>query len=311
MFSQVYLEYAAGEGGGLMLYEKLNERKKELGLTTEQLSRLSGVPVGTINKVLSGETRSPRYATLRALEGVLYGAASGESPDHDYDRNIYGTESGQADSLWVKAGDEEYRRLPDAVREAAAPYVTKRQGEYTADDYRNLPEDVRAELIDGVLIFLEAPTFTHQELITELLFEIKMYIRENKGPCRVLPSPLDVQLDCDDRTIVQPDIALICRDERITRKGIYGAPDFCVEVVSDSSRKRDYGIKMQKYMNAGVREYWIVDRKRKKIVCYWFEGEDAPEISMYTFKDKVPVRVYDGELEIDFPGIQERLWKEI
>lgn len=283
MFSQVYLEYAAGEGGVLMLYEKLNERKKELGLTTEQLSRLSGVPVGTINKVLSGETRSPRYATLRALEGVLYGSA----------------------------GDEEYRRLPDAVREAAAPYVTKQQGEYTADDYRNLPEDVRAELIDGVLIFLEAPTFTHQELITELLFEIKMYIRENKGPCRVLPSPLDVQLDCDDRTIVQPDIALICRDERITRKGIYGAPDFCVEVVSDSSRKRDYGIKMQKYMNAGVREYWIVDRKRKKIVCYWFEGEDAPEISMYTFKDKVPVRVYDGELEIDFPGIQERLWKEI
>ena len=283
MFSQVYLEYAAGEEGGLMLYEKLNERKKELGLTTEQLSRLSGVPVGTINKVLSGETRSPRYATLRALEGVLYGSA----------------------------GDEEYRRLPDAVREAAAPYVTKQQGEYTADDYRNLPEDVRAELIDGVLIFLEAPTFTHQELITELLFEIKMYIRENKGPCRVLPSPLDVQLDCDDRTIVQPDIALICRDERITRKGIYGAPDFCVEVVSDSSRKRDYGIKMQKYMNAGVREYWIVDRKRKKIVCYWFEGEDAPEISMYTFKDKVPVRVYDGELEIDFPGIQERLWKEI
>lgn len=283
MFSQVYLEYAVGEEGGLMLYEKLNERKKELGLTTEQLSRLSGVPVGTINKVLRGETRSPRYDTLRALESVLYGAA----------------------------GDEEYRGLPDAVREAAGPYVTKRQGEYTADDYRNLPEDVRAELIDGVLIFLEAPTFTHQELITELLFEIKMYIRENKGPCRVLPSPLDVQLDCDDRTIVQPDIALICREERITRKGIYGAPDFCVEVVSDSSRKRDYGIKMQKYMNAGVREYWIVDRKRKKIVCYWFEGEDAPEISMYTFKDKVPVRVYAGELEIDFPGIQERLWKEI
>ncbi len=55
-----------------MLYENLNQRKKELGLTTEQLSRLSGVPVGTINKILSGETRSPRYDTLRALEDVLY-----------------------------------------------------------------------------------------------------------------------------------------------------------------------------------------------------------------------------------------------
>ena len=58
-----------------MLYENLNQRKKELGLTTEQLSQLSGVPVGTINKILSGETRSPRYDTLRALEDVLYGAA--------------------------------------------------------------------------------------------------------------------------------------------------------------------------------------------------------------------------------------------
>ena len=161
-----------------------------------------------------------------------------------------------------------------------------------------------------MLIFLEAPTFTHQELVTELLFEIKLFIRANKGPCRVLPSPLDVQIDCDDRTIVQPDIALICKEERITRKGIYGAPDFCIEIVSDSSRKRDYGIKVQKYMNAGVREYWIVDRKREKIVCYWFEGEDAPEISMYTFRDKVPVRIYDGQLEIDFPGIMQRLWKE-
>ena len=92
--------------------------------------------------------------------------------------------------------------------------------------------------------------------------------------------------------------------------GICGAPDFCIEIVSDSSRKRDYGIKVQKYMNAGVREYWIVDRKREKIVCYWFEGEDAPEISMYTFRDKVPVRIYDGQLEIDFPGIVQRLWKE-
>ncbi len=265
-----------------MLYENLNQRKKELGLTTEQLSRLSGVPVGTINKILSGETRSPRYDTLRALENVLYGAA----------------------------GNEAYRNLPDAVREAAAPYVTKRQGEYTVDDYRKLPEDVRAELIDGVLIFLEAPTFTHQELVTELLFEIKLFIRAKKGPCRVLPSPLDVQIDCDDRTIVQPDIALICKEEKITRKGIYGAPDFCIEIVSDSSRKRDYGIKVQKYMNAGVREYWIVDRKREKIVCYWFEGEDAPEISMYTFREKVPVRIYDGQLEIDFPEIMRRLWKE-
>ena len=282
-----------------MLYEKLNERKKELGMTTEQLSQLSGVPVGTINKILSGETRSPRYATWQALERVLYGAGGSGTGNAGESRNVPG-------GSW----DTAYGNPPDVVREAVTPYLTKRQGEYTVEDYRKLPEDVRAELIDGELIFLEAPTFTHQELVTELLFEIKLYIHKNKGPCRALPSPLDVQLDCDNRTMVQPDIALICRNERITRKGIYGAPDFCIEIVSDSSRKRDYGVKMQKYMNAGVREYWIVDRKREKVVCYWFEGEDAPEITMYSFRDRVPVRIYDGSLEVDFPGILERLWKE-
>ena len=63
-----YIMNVRQKGGILMLYENLNQRKKELGLTTEQLSQLSGVPVGTINKILSGETRSPRYDTLRALD---------------------------------------------------------------------------------------------------------------------------------------------------------------------------------------------------------------------------------------------------
>ena len=88
-----------------MLYEELNERKKELGMTTEQLSQLSGVPVGTINKILSGETRSPRYATWQALERVLYGE----------------------EGFW----DTAYGNPSDMVRETVAPYLTKRQGEYT------------------------------------------------------------------------------------------------------------------------------------------------------------------------------------
>ena len=69
------------KGWRLMLFERLNDRKKELGLTTEKLSKLSGVPVGTINKILSGETRSPRYDTLRALEEVLYSQDSAHPED--------------------------------------------------------------------------------------------------------------------------------------------------------------------------------------------------------------------------------------
>ena len=281
-----------------MLYEKLSERKKELGMTTEQLSQLSGVPVGTINKILSGETRSPRYATWQALERVLYGAGGSETGSAEESRNVPG-------GSW----DTAYGHPPDVVREAVTPYLTKRQGEYTVEDYRKLPEDVRAELIDGQLVFMDAPGFTHQELLTELLFELKLFIRKHGGPCRVLPSPLDVQLDGDGYTMVQPDITLICKEERITEKGVFGAPDFCIEIISESTRKKDYGIKVQKYMNAGVREYWIVDAQRRAVITYWFEGELAPYISVYTFRDRIPVQIYGGSLEIDFGEISDRIWK--
>lgn len=254
-----------------MLYEILRRKKEELGLTTERLSQLSGVPAGTINKILNGETKSPRYDTLKALESIL-------TPSSPY---------------------------PNMVCDSAAHHYAKKQGEYTIEDYRSLPDDVRAELIDGVLIFLEAPTFSHQELITELLLAIALYIRSNKGNCKVLAAPLDVQLDCDDRTVVQPDIIVSCDKDKRTERGIYGAPDMCIEIISPSSRKRDYGLKMTKYMNAGVREYWIVDLKRETVVCYFFEGEDYPV--MYTFQDQVPVRIFGSKLKIDFSQIKENL----
>lgn len=185
------------------------------------------------------------------------------------------------------------------------PFRVKRQGEYTLEDYYALPDDIRAELIDGELIFLEAPSSIHQELISELLFEIKLYIRANNGPCKILPSPLDVQLDCDNRTMLQPDISIICHRDRIVKKGVYGAPDFCIEIVSPSSRKRDYEKKRMKYQNAGVREYWIVDPKTESVLCYFFEESAEPH--SYTFDDKIPVRIYVSKLVINFAEIKERL----
>ena len=193
------------------------------------------------------------------------------------------------------------------VHEVMPAYAVsrKRQGEYTLEDYYALPDDIRAELIDGELIFLEAPSSIHQELIGELFFEIKLYIRTNNGPCKILPSPLDVQLDCDNRTMLQPDISVICHRDRIVKKGVYGAPDLCIEIVSPSSRKRDYEKKRMKYQNAGVREYWIVDPKTESVLCYFFE--ESNESHSYTFDDKIPVRIYDSNLVINFAEIKERL----
>ena len=198
---------------------------------------------------------------------------------------------------------ERVNEVHEAMPACAVP--RKKQGEYTLEDYYALPDDIRAELIDGELIFLEAPSSIHQELISELFFEIKLYIRTNNGPCKILPSPLDVQLDCDNRTMLQPDISVICHRDRIVKKGVYGAPDLCIEIVSPSSRKRDYEKKRMKYQNAGVREYWIVDPKTESVLCYFFE--ESNESHSYTFDDKIPVRIYDSNLIINFAKIKERL----
>ena len=252
------------------LGEEFKERKNELGITTEQLSRLSGIPIGTINKILNGETKSPRYATLKALNDVLF---------RDIDSGI------------------------DGIREAAVAYTfssDKKQGEYTKAGNDGLPEAFSAELIDGHLIFLEAPRSVHQELISELLFELKLYIRNNKGTCKVLPAPLDVQLDCDNRTMIQPDISVICQLDRLVEKGVYGAPDFCIEIVSPSSRSRDYIKKVSKYQNADVREYWIVDIAKNRITVYNFNHDYS--IEEYSFTDTVKAGIYE-DLSIDFSEI--------
>lgn len=255
-----------------MLYEELQKRKKELKLTTEQLSTLSGIPIGTINKILSGETRSPRYDTITALKKALQ---------------------------WD--GNTSFQELHDP----GIAYVRNRQGDYTLEDYRNLPDDTRAELIDGTLYAMSSPSFEHQELLMSLGFELKSFIASKKGACKVLPAPLDVQLDRDDKTVVQPDIVVSCSPEHRNKKGMIGAPDFCIEITSASTSKRDYGLKMVKYMNAGVREYWIVDPAREMITCYYFEQEDFPHL--FSFEDAVPVRIFDEQLKIDMKSIKETL----
>ena len=138
-----------------------------------------------------------------------------------------------------------------------------------------------------------------------MAFLFELFIRENQGNCLVIPAPFDVQLDCDDRTIVQPDLVVTCRKERLLKQGLYGAPDLVIEITSTSTRKMDYTKKMIKYMEAGVREYWIVDLQKRKVVTYFFEEDPIPLI--YSFYDKVPVRIYDGRLEINFAELSQVL----
>ena len=116
-------------------------------------------------------------------------------------------------------------------------------------------------------------------------------------------SPLDVQLNCDNTTIVQPDVLVVCDRSKVRNRYICGAPDFIVEILSKSTKKKDMFIKTEKYMNAGVREYWVVDPDRKQIIVYDFEHDEYPLI--YGFDAKVPVFIFGGECMVDFAQIYE------
>ena len=279
--------------------EKWKARKRELGYSFAQLSELSGVPVGTIQKIFSGETRQPRYATIQALEGILkppvrYSEIAAKAQEESCvmeEALAYGTK----------------RPEDDCVREAAAVYGAKKQGEYTLEDYFALPDDQRVELIDGVIYDMAAPTLLHQRLGGEIHRQIANYIMEKKGPCVPFIAPVDVQLDRDNKTMVQPDVGILCDWDKHRNGRIFGAPDFLVEVISPSTKRKDMTLKLYKYQNAGVREYWMIDLYRQAILTYFFEAEDYPVI--YGFRDCIPIRIYGGALKIDMstmlPWIEE------
>lgn len=114
-------------------------------------------------------------------------------------------------------------------------------------------------------------------------------------------SPVDVQLDQDEKTMVQPDVLIVCNRDIVIRRCVYGAPDFIVEVLSPSTKKKDMFIKLHKYASAGVREYWMIDPDKQKVVVYNFEQEELPAV--YGFDDQIPVAVLNRECVIDFKAL--------
>lgn len=174
---------------------------------------------------------------------------------------------------------------------------------YTEDDYYNLSEGVRAELIEGDLIYNQAaPSRIHQTILGELYTVINNYIKSKDGSCRVYPAPFAVKLREDRKTIVEPDISVICDKNKLTDRGCTGAPDWIMEIVSPSNSSHDYIRKLNLYADSGVREYWIVNPIKKTIFVYHLE-ETKFEADSYTFQNKIKVNIYD-DLWIDFTGLE-------
>lgn len=167
----------------------------------------------------------------------------------------------------------------------------RKEEHYTIDDIYALPEGKRAELIDGKIYYMAPPNTRHQRISGFLHNQIYNYIKNNNGKCEVLAAPFAVFLNDDDINYVEPDISVICDLSKLDEKGCHGSPDWIIEIVSPSSKPRDYMTKLFKYRTAGVREYWIIDPDKQIIMTYGFEKDI---VEQYNFGEDVPAGIYEG-----------------
>ena len=267
--------------------------KKEFSISYSAISEASGVPISTVQKVLGGITK-PRNSTAEALAKALTGFIKQGSP------------------RWMGAVSFEELLISHDNNyglSKAEGFENKSSGEYEVSDYENLPEDIRVELIDGYFYEMEAPTKKHQVILQEILIQLTSQIRKNKGGCKVYVAPSDVQLDESNKTIVQPDLFILCNKDMIKNsRRTVGAPEFVIEVLSESTRKKDMTLKLNKYEACGVKEYWIIDPNKEYIIKYFFENMSLTNI--YTFNDIVPLELYEGKISVDFSEIRSEIIDE-
>ncbi|WP_044913089.1 Uma2 family endonuclease [Butyrivibrio sp. WCE2006] len=287
-----------------MTIEEMNKIKESRGYSFAQLSDYTGVPVVTLQRIFAGATRNPRKATLDAIEKVLMGDES------VYTGRAYAYEQNSSVSY------PEYEEATAGLSEkefvygdrSVSGFRRKKDGDYTVNDYYSLSKDKWVELIDGSLYDLAVPGPVHQ-MISGLVFEcVHNFIRKNNIPDIVIYAPVDVQFEGDDKTVVKPDIIIVCDRNKVKDKGIFGAPDFIMEIIAPDTRRRDMFVKSDKYCKAGVKEYLMIDPKKRVLISYNFMDEDVTPVTV-PLKGEYEISLYEGKLKLNLDEIS-RIIKE-
>jgi len=150
----------------------------------------------------------------------------------------------------------------------------KEPDRFTYADYLTWPDEERWELIDGEAYDMSpGPEVQHQRIVVRLSTRFAVHL-EGK-PCQVFVAPLDVRplatsdmSDDDVNTVVQPDLIIVCDKKKLEKRGVVGAPDLVVEILSPFTARKDISKKFDLYELAGVREYWVVFPNEQFIQVY-------------------------------------------
>ncbi|MEX2610618.1 MAG: Uma2 family endonuclease [Gemmatimonadota bacterium] len=150
---------------------------------------------------------------------------------------------------------------------------------WTYAEFARLPEagSSRYEIIADELVMTPAPGTRHQRISVELSYALHGHVRTH-GLGQVFHAPLDVLFA--DGDFFEPDLVFIGSDrlELLSDRGMEGAPDLVVEILSPSTAARDRGIKLERYRLYGVAEYWIVDPQAERVEVWRLgAGAETPE----------------------------------
>lgn len=230
--------------------------------------------MSTVNKIFSGATRNPRYATISAIEGLL-------------DQMTELTKLTKLTGLTVET--EQKKVLPSEFKKIVEDLDLNRDFDATGWETLN---QTRKEIVDGKPHTIPWPNRIHQRILHYLSYEIERFIYVYGGDCEVYSTPFYVKLFKDRDTYVLPDICVVCRPEILTPKGCIGAPDWIIEIVSEEDLQHDYITKVSLYQQAGVRMYWIVDQNTLSTMAYDFERQLPPVVYKWGKEPHI-----DGSLE--------------
>ena len=162
-------------------------------------------------------------------------------------------------------------------------------------DLLEFDDQKRYELIDGVLYLMASPRVSHQDILFEIGYQLKTYLKGKK--CRAFIAPLDIKLSGEkdnkkEFNVVQPDIMVVCDQNKITEKNIQGAPDLAIEITSPNNPAHDKLVKLNLYQKFGVKEYWIVSLEEQIISVFLLNEDKIYTIpKAYYLDEKIKVNV--------------------
>jgi len=144
-------------------------------------------------------------------------------------------------------------------------------GTYTYADYLLWQFTERVELLRGKIRQMAAPNRRHQVISRRLQYAIMT--APLKSPCELYDAPFDVRLtrmrnDKEVKTVVQPDLCVICDPSKLDERGCNGAPDLIIEILSPGNSRTEMRDKFDLYQEAGVLEYWIVSPIEKAVQVF-------------------------------------------